>query len=68
MARKYTKQSDYWTKFNKSNNLEGLAMSQAYQEDYTPELLGESFYTSDASYKERLYRLESNTCRHFRRS
>jgi hypothetical protein len=60
MARKYTKQSDYWTKFNKSNNLEGLAMSQAYQEDYTPELLGESFYTSDASYKS-VSKARSNT-------
>jgi len=51
MARKYTKKSDYWKKFNKNNNLEDLAMSQAYEESYTPELLGESFYTSDASYK-----------------
>ncbi len=51
MARKYTKKSDYWKKFNKNNNLEDLAMSQASEESYTPELLGESFYTSDASYK-----------------
>lgn len=51
MARKYTKKSDYWNKFNKNNNLEDLAMSQAYEESYAPELLGESFYTSDASYK-----------------
>jgi hypothetical protein len=51
MARKYTKKSDYWKKFNKNNNLEDLAMSQASEEAYTPELLGESFYTSDASYK-----------------
>mgnify|MGYP000614367095 FL=1 len=51
MARKYTKKSDYWKKFNKNNNLEDLAMSQAYEESYAPELLGESFYTSDASYK-----------------
>jgi hypothetical protein len=51
MARKYTKRSDYWNKFNKNNNLGDLAMSQASQEEYVPELLGESFYTSDASYK-----------------
>ena len=43
MARKYTKKSDYWNKFNKNNNLEDLAMSQAYEESYAPELLGESF-------------------------
>lgn len=51
MARKYTKRSDYWKKFSKNNNLEDLAMSQASEESYTPELLGESFYTSDASYR-----------------
>ena len=40
--RKYTKRSDYWDKFNHP--------SQTTGEDPSPELLGEPFYTSDASY------------------
>ena len=52
MARKYTKRSDYWNKFKKNNNnLHELYASQASEDSYSPELLGESFYTSDASYK-----------------
>ncbi len=40
--RKYTKRSDYWEKFTHP--------SQTIGEDPSPELLGEPFYTSDASY------------------
>ena len=40
--RKYTKRSDYWDKFTHP--------SQTTGEDPSPELLGEPFYTSDASY------------------
>jgi len=40
--RKYTKRSDYWDKFTHP--------SQTIGEDPSPELLGEPFYTSDASY------------------
>jgi hypothetical protein len=48
--RKYTKRSEYWDKFNKSNRVRmflwvKMEMSQ-------PDLLGEPFYTSDASYNE----------------
>ncbi len=40
--RKYTKRSDYWEKFTHP--------SQNIGEEPSPELLGEPFYTSDASY------------------
>ncbi len=40
--RKYTKRSDYWKKFTHP--------SQTIGEEPSPELLGEPFYTSDASY------------------
>jgi hypothetical protein len=40
--RKYTKRSDYWDKFTHP--------SQTIGEEPSPELLGEPFYTSDASY------------------
>ena len=40
--RKYTKRSDYWDKFTHP--------SQTTGQDPSPELLGEPFYTSDASY------------------
>ena len=40
--RKYTKRSDYWDKFTHP--------SQTIEEETSPELLGEPFYTSDASY------------------
>jgi hypothetical protein len=40
--RKYTKRSDYWEKFTHP--------SQTIGEEPSPELLGEPFYTSDASY------------------
>ena len=40
--RKYTKRSDYWDKFTHPSQIIG--------EEPSPELLGEPFYTSDASY------------------
>ena len=43
--RKYTKRSDYWKKFNSNEH-----PSRPPQEEFEPELLGEPFYTSDASY------------------
>jgi len=45
--RKYTKRSEYWTQFNPKDH-----PSRPPQEDMVPELLGEPFYTSDASYGE----------------
>ena len=51
MARKYTKKSDYWKKFQSNDSLQQLSQARNTEESYTPELLGESFYTSDASYK-----------------
>ena len=51
MARKYTKKSDYWKKFSGDQPLSNInKASQHSNEDYEPELLGEAFYTSDASY------------------
>ena len=44
--RKYTKKSDYWGKFN---NKEELRPSQP-QEEFSPDMMGDPFYTSDASY------------------
>lgn len=41
--RKYTKKSDYWKKFE--NNKQELIASV----DFTPEMMGESFYESEAS-------------------
>jgi hypothetical protein len=43
--RKYTKRSEYWKKFNSNEH-----PSRPPQEEFEPELLGEPFYTSDASY------------------
>ena len=40
--RKYTKRSEYWNKFNHPSQTDG--------QEPSPELLGEPFYTSDASY------------------
>lgn len=48
MARKYTKRSDYWKKFENKQPLSDLYSAEA---SYEPNLLGEAFYTSDASYK-----------------
>ena len=45
--RKYTKRSEYWTQFNPKDH-----PSAASEVDVSPELLGEPFYTSDASYGE----------------
>ena len=44
--RKYTKKSDYWNQFNVTSN--GAVPSN----QVVPELLGEPFYTSDASYND----------------
>ena len=43
--RKYTKKSDYWKKFDKTEK-----PMQVVNASFEPELLGEPFYTSDASY------------------
>lgn len=59
MARKYTKRSEYWEKFNKegsNNNLSDI-FNQSQAELYVPELVGESLYESVAS------RLNSSTGR-----
>ncbi len=45
--RKYTKRSQYWTKFDVTQH-----PSLASDSEITPELLGEPFYTSAASYGE----------------
>ena len=47
--RKYTKRSDYWNKFNKENK---LYVPIGKDGEVQPDLLGEPFYTSDASYNE----------------
>ena len=45
--RKYTKRSEYWNKFNKENK---LYVPVGKDGEIQPDLLGEPFYTSDASY------------------
>tara|TARA_R110000824_G_scaffold17971_3_gene71929 strand:+ start:7660 stop:9633 length:1974 start_codon:yes stop_codon:yes gene_type:complete len=45
--RKYTKRSEYWTQFNPKDH-----PSRLPEAEISPELLGEPFYTSDASYGE----------------
>ncbi len=45
--RKYTKRSEYWNQFNPNDH-----PSKPPSEEVTPELLGEPFYTSSASYGE----------------
>ena len=45
--RKYTKRSEYWNKFDPKDH-----PSRPSENEPTPELLGEPFYTSDASYGE----------------
>ena len=47
--RKYTKSSEYWKKFNISDHPSDASNNS---DEPTPELLGEPFYTSDASYSE----------------
>ena len=47
--RKYTKSSEYWKKFNISDHPSDASDNS---DEPTPELLGEPFYTSDASYSE----------------
>ena len=51
--RKYTKKAEYWKQFNADNNTShgGGEVSTA-GEKIEPDLLGEPFYTSDASHKE----------------
>ena len=44
--RKYTKSSEYWKKFNTSDHPSHVSDN----EETSPELLGEPFYTSEASY------------------
>ena len=43
MARKYTKKSDYWKKFEQKD------LTKATSFDFEPEMVGESFYESEAS-------------------
>jgi len=45
--RKYTKRSEYWKKFNISDH---PSHASETSEETSPDLLGEPFYTSDASY------------------
>ena len=45
--RKYTKRSEYWNQFNPQEH-----PSHPSKEEPSPELLGEPFYTSDASFSE----------------
>jgi hypothetical protein len=45
--RKYTKRSEYWAKFKNSEH-----PSRPTEEQFEPELLGDPFYTSDASYSD----------------
>ena len=45
--RKYTKRSEYWDKFNNQEH-----PSIVTNQEISPELLGEPFYTSDASFGE----------------
>ena len=45
--RKYTKRSEYWNQFNPQEH-----PSHPSKEESSPELLGEPFYTSDASFSE----------------
>ena len=47
--RKYTKRSQYWDKFNQSNK---TYVPVGEKGQVSPDLLGEPFYTSDASYSE----------------
>ena len=58
MARKYTKKSDYWKKFENRDSLPYFNEAEA---SYGPELVGEAFYTSDASYKSVSSAARSNT-------
>ena len=44
--RKYVKKSDYWGKFDKTNE----SPQQPINKDYEPELVGDPFYVSSASY------------------
>ena len=47
--RKYTKRSNYWDKFNKKTE---MYVPIGKNGEVQPDLLGEPFYTSDASFKE----------------
>ena len=44
--RKYTKRSSYWEKFNQDKPLKAVIASQ--EEDWNPELNGDSFYEHEA--------------------
>jgi hypothetical protein len=51
--RKYTKKSEYWKQFNRGGNApEGAVGVSLAGEKIEPDLLGEPFYTSDASHAE----------------
>ena len=54
--RKYTKRSNYWDKFNKKTE---MYVPIGKNGEVQPDLLGEPFYTSDASLK-RPPKLEGN--------
>jgi len=58
MARKYTKKSNYWKKFEGREPLSNLNEAEA---SYEPNFAGEAFYTSDASYKSVSSAKRSNT-------
>lgn len=57
--RSYNKKSQYWDKFNKNEN-KVIHESQA---SFNPDLLGEPFYTSQASYSRSLNTNSSNISR-----
>jgi hypothetical protein len=51
--RKYTKKSDYWKKFDRDQEqAQGSYAPPSSPSETIPDLLGEPFYTSDASYSE----------------
>lgn len=57
--RSYNKKSQYWDKFNKNEN----KIIHESQASFNPDLLGEPFYTSQASYSRSLSTNSSNISR-----
>ena len=48
--RKYNKKSDYWKRFDKDSQGAVQSSTATKAGGVAPDLLGEPFYTSDASY------------------
>ena len=57
--RSYSKKSQYWEKFNKTNN----TIMQETQASFNPSLSGDPFYVSDASYSRVSNTNNTNTSR-----